>query len=297
MYSNCKVGRWIMEAWVWLVLFYGLVKGAREILKKQALRVSSTAEVLFFYTLIAFIVIIPFSHNVFDLQINYYFLSALKSFIIFLGWMMSAYALKRLPVSIYSVVDMGQLIFSTLLGVIFVQEKMGGFQILGLLIVALALFLVNFRKNEGEGARVKTAYILITLLYCLFNSTSGLMDKLLLRTGEIDSSQLQFWYMLFLTLYYGLYLLISRARVDFHTLRKNYAIPVMSVLFIAADRALFIANAHPDSKMTVMSVIKQSSVIVAILLGRIFFREKNILYRLFCACLVILGILITFINM
>ncbi len=286
-----------METWVLLVLFYGLVKGAREILKKQALTKNSTAEVLFFYTLIAFIIIIPFSHGIFDLQPKYYFLCALKSFIIFLGWMMSAYALKRLPVSIYSVVDMGQLIFSTLLGVIFVHETMGVFQIIGLLVVSLALFLVNFKKNDSDGKKVKTVYIFITLAYCLFNSTSGLMDKLLLSGGGINSSQLQFWYMLFLTSYYGLYLLISRTKVDFCTLRKNYAIPVMSVLFIAADRALFIANADPDSKMTVMSVIKQSSVIVAILLGKIFFREKNILYRLFCALLVILGIIITFVKM
>lgn len=285
-----------MGIWVWLVLFYGVVKGAREILKKQALRISSVAEVLFFYTLTAFIVIIPFSHGVFDLAAKYYFFIAIKSFVIFVGWMMSAYALKRLPVSVYSVVDMGQLIFSTLLGVIFVQEKMGVFQVLGLLVVALALFLVNFKKG-GEGEKVKTVYVFITLLYCLFNSTSGLMDKLLLRTGQIDSSQLQFWYMLYLVLFYGAYLLISRTKVNFAALKKNYAIPVMGVIFVLADRALFLANENPDSRVTVMSVLKQCSVVVAVVLCKIVFREKNIAYRLFCAFLVIAGILITFIKM
>lgn len=284
-----------MGIWVWLVLFYGVVKGAREILKKQALRISSVAEVLFFYTLTAFIVIIPFSHGVFDLAAKYYFFIAIKSFVIFVGWMMSAYALKRLPVSVYSVVDMGQLIFSTLLGVIFVQEKMGVFQVLGLLVVALALFLVNFKKG-GEGEKVKTVYVFITLLYCLFNSTSGLMDKLLLRTGQINSSQLQFWYMLYLVLFYGAYLLISRTKVNFAALKKNYAIPVMGVIFVLADRALFLANENPDSRVTVMSVLKQCSVVVAVILGKIVFREKNIAYRLFCALLVIAGILITFVK-
>ena len=287
---------YFMESWVWLVLFYGLVKGVREILKKQALKKSSASEMLFFYTLISFLITIPFSHGIFDIHTKYYFIIAIKSFVIFLGWMMSAYALKRLPVSIYSVVDMGQLIFSTLLGVIFVREVMGAFQVLGLLVVALALFLVNFKK-DGDGGEVRTVYVLVTLLYCLLNSTSGLMDKLILRTGEINSSQLQFWYMLYLTVFYGANLLLSRTRVDFAVLKKNYAIPVMSVLFVAADRALFIANSNPDSRVTVMSIIKQSSVVVAVLLGRIVFREKNILYRLFCALLVIVGILITFIKM
>ena len=210
-----------MESWILLVLFYGVVKGAREILKKQALKTSSTAEMLFFYTLIAFIAIIPFSHNVFDLTFKYYALTALKSFVIFIGWIMSAYALKRLPVSIYSVVDMGQLIFSTLLGVMFVRETMGTFQIIGLLIVALALFLVNFKKDDGDKRQVKTVYIFVTLLYCLFNSTSGLMDKLMLRTGEITSSQLQFWYMLFLVIFYAFYIRFTHTQIDYKATLKN----------------------------------------------------------------------------
>ena len=189
---------------------------------------------------------------------------------------------------------MGQLIFATLLGVIFINERMGFFQIVGLLIVALALFLVNFRKSD-DGGEVRTVYILITLIYCLLNSTSGLLDKLILRTGEVNSSQLQFWYMLYLVLMYGAYLLCSRTKVNWQALKKNYSIPIMSVLFIAADRALFVANAHPDSRVTVMSVIKQISVVVAVVLGRIVFHEKNILYRLLCALLVVAGIIITFI--
>ena len=41
--------------WMWLVLLYGLIKGAREIVKKKSLQYSSVAEVLFFYTLFAFL--------------------------------------------------------------------------------------------------------------------------------------------------------------------------------------------------------------------------------------------------
>ena len=36
--------------WMLLVLFYGLMKGAREIVKKMALKKSSVMEVLFVYT-------------------------------------------------------------------------------------------------------------------------------------------------------------------------------------------------------------------------------------------------------
>ena len=40
--------------WMLLVLLYGVLKGAREILKKKALEKNTVMEVLFFYTLFGF---------------------------------------------------------------------------------------------------------------------------------------------------------------------------------------------------------------------------------------------------
>ena len=45
--------------WMLLVLVYGLLKGAREIVKKKSLQYSSVMEVLFFYTLFAFLMVVP----------------------------------------------------------------------------------------------------------------------------------------------------------------------------------------------------------------------------------------------
>ena len=42
-----------------LTLFYGLVKGLREIVKKKSLEKSTVMEVLFFYTLIGFVLLLP----------------------------------------------------------------------------------------------------------------------------------------------------------------------------------------------------------------------------------------------
>ena len=67
----------------------------------------------------------------------------------------------------------------------------------------------------------------------------------------------------------------------------------MSLLFIVADRALFIANESPNSTTVVMTVIKQSSILVTVLLGKLIFKEQNIIKRLLCASLVALGIVIS----
>ncbi|MBQ1183487.1 MAG: hypothetical protein IIX60_03485, partial [Clostridia bacterium] len=76
------------------------------------------------------------------------------------------------------------------------------------------------------------------------------------------------------------------------TLKTNYWIVVLSILFVAADRALFIANADPESEVTVMTLIKQSSVVITVLSGKLFFKEKHILKRAICAGIVIAGIVV-----
>ncbi len=63
-------------------------------------------------------------------------------------------------------------------------------------------------------------------------------------------------------------------------------------MFILADRALFMANQIPESKVTVMTLIKQSGCIVTILGGRLVFKEKGMLYKLLCASVIIAGIVI-----
>ncbi|MGN0381246.1 MAG: hypothetical protein ACI4EP_05145, partial [Suilimivivens sp.] len=61
---------------------------------------------------------------------------------------------------------------------------------------------------------------------------------------------------------------------------------------VAADKALFIANGMEQSRITVMTLLKQSGCIVTILAGKFIFKEKNIGYKLFCAAVIVAGIVI-----
>ncbi len=45
--------------WILLTLAYGLIKGVREIVKKKSLQKSTIMEVLFFYTLFGFLMLLP----------------------------------------------------------------------------------------------------------------------------------------------------------------------------------------------------------------------------------------------
>ena len=47
------------------------------------------------------------------------------------------------------------------------------------------------------------------------------------------------------------------------------------------------------SRVTVMTLIKQSGCVVTILAGKFIFKEKNIGYKLFCAAVIVAGIVIS----
>lgn len=276
-------------AWIWLVLLYGIIKGTREIVKKKALEKNSAIEVLFMYTLIAFILVLPDAGNAMGLEAKYYFYIAMKSFVIFLAWMFSFNAISKMPISLYGVLDLSRVLFATLLGVIVLQEKLGIRQTLGLILVSAGLLLLKYKPKQESG-HVEPKLIVMAFASCLLNAVSGLLDKLLMK--DINSSQLQFWYLLFLTVMYLLFILITKTKVDMVSAVKNYRIWILSILIVAADRALFLANGMEGSRITVMTLLKQSGCIVAILAGRFIFHEKNTNHKLVCAAIIIAGIVI-----
>ena len=278
-----------MGLWIGLVVFYGLAKGARDGLKKKATQQSGVIEVLFFHTALAFLMTIPFSHNVVGMPSIYHLWIFIKSFVIFLAWIFTFSSIKKMPVSFYGIMDSARMIFSTLIALMFLGESMTWPKGVGLLLVLSGIIIVNL-GNHGADEKVKAKFLVLSILSCLLNSISGVMDKKLLSMGEIDSSQLQFWFMLYLTVLYGAYILARRIPISIKTVKTNYWIVLLSALLIIADRALFIANEDPESQVTVMTLIKQSSVIVTVLTGKLFFKEKQFLKRSICTVIVVAGI-------
>ena len=308
--------------WMLLTLFYGVVKGLREIVKKKSLEKSTVMEVLFFYTLIGFVILLPDVGEVTFIKPNLLLWVAVKSFVIFIAWICGFRAIREIPVSLYGLLDLSRVLFATLLGVVFIKEILRPTQMIGLLLVAAGLMALRFEgrfrakrsrnaeaaadapeiteekdgtKAEEDGKEKKKGsrmwlFVVLSFLSAFLNAVSGTMDKVL--TKDISPADLQFWYMLFLVLFYALYMIISRTHMDWKKTLKNYWIWILSILFILADRALFMANQIPESKVTVMTLIKQSGCIVTILGGRLVFKEKGMVYKLFCASVIIAGIMI-----
>ncbi len=305
--------------WILLVLVYGVLKGVREVVKKKSLEKSTVMEVLIIYTLLAFLMVVPDYKNAMGVPLELMIWIAFKSFIIFVAWICSFKAIDKMPISLYGVLDLSRVLFATLLGTVVLGEVLSIPQMIGLVFVSIGLLMLKRKgkgpvkidscqhdgplisKNKSEKhsterikrygiEKVDAKYVVIAIISCMLNALSGLMDKILMKS--VNSSQLQFWYMLFLVLMYIIYIVMTKTKIRWKLVIKNHWIWILSLLFIIADRALFIANGMPDSKVTIMTLIKQSGCIVTILAGKFVFKEKNIGYKLLCAAIVVAGIVI-----
>jgi drug/metabolite transporter (DMT)-like permease len=164
-----------------------------------------------------------------------------------------------------------------------------GNKIAGMILVLIGLLFVNFGKKSGT-EKTKPVYIVLVLVSCIGNAVSELLDKMLMQ--HMNSGQLQFWYMFFLVILYLGYLLVTRTKIQWKTLCKNYWILILSVLFVIGDKALFVACSRQDSTVVAMTLIKQCSVLITIIGGRLVFKEKRTAYKLVCAAVIIAGIVL-----
>lgn len=277
--------------WILLVALYGILKGARDVMKKKAMEKSSAAEVLFGYTLFSFLFVTPSIKDAVNIDTQYLGFIVFKSFLIFIAWICSFKAIAKLPVGFYGIMDMSRVIFASLLGMLVLNEALTSNKLWGMFLVLLGLLLVNMHfGSSSKKEKIQLPFLLLTILTCFLNAVSELMDKMLMQ--YVTSSQLQFWYMFFILIMYGIYMVVTKTKFSLRIFKDNPLIILLSVLFVIGDKALFIACESGESTVIAMTLIKQCSVLITILGGKLFFKEKNTLYKIFCALIIIAGILI-----
>ncbi|MBR7115397.1 MAG: EamA family transporter, partial [Alistipes sp.] len=57
--------------------------------------------------------------------------------------------------------------------------------------------------------------------------------------------------------------------------RWSWAIPMISIFLTAADMAYFVALSQPEAMVSVVSMVRRSSVVVSFACGALLFGERN----------------------
>lgn len=279
-----------MNNWIFLMVIHAFLASFFETSKKKAVEKNTVYEVLAGFSLIAFLMIAIITKDAFKINYEYLPVIFIKSSILVVAWILSIKALEKVQISLYSMIKISRIIFSVILSYIILGERITFIAFIGMLIIIGGLVLVN--KTTYKEDNKKNSFIpIIFLLICFFlNSISAIIDKKILV--YVTPTQLQFWFTFFLTIYYWGILAIKKDKLSFKQVKKNYWIPLIAICLVVGDRVLFTANANPNSKVIVITMINQLSVIISILLGKILFKEKDIIKKLLYSLLIILGVVL-----
>jgi drug/metabolite transporter (DMT)-like permease len=201
----------------------------------------------------------------------------IKSMIMAASWVLAYQALKHLPITIVTPIRSAGPFFTFIGAILIYQEKPNFLQWIGFFLIIFSVILYSkIGKKEGINfKRNKWIYAIIAATF--LGASSGLYDKFLIQNLALNPQTLQFWFCWYTLLI--LLIILSITWFPFVEKRKafkfRWTIVAVGVLLIAADYFYFKALQDPDALIMLLSAIKRSQLIIAVVVGGLVFKEKN----------------------
>ena len=317
---------------MWLLLAFtsAALLGFYDVFKKQALKNNAVVPVLTLNTLFCSLIFLPFvvlsamgqisETSIFYVpvcgwEVHKYIV--LKAVIVLSSWLCGYIAIKNLPLTIVGPINATRPVM-VLLGAIFVfGEHLNLYQWIGVLLAILSFFLLS-RSGKKEGIDFRhNRWIVMAVLASAFGAVSGLYDKYLLAPVESGGVGLNrmvvqsyFTFYQFLMMCVVLFTIhrIRRSVVerlpagkpsrlsDYTPFHWHWAIPLISLFLSVADFAYFYALSLPAALISVVSMIRRSSVIVSFTVGALAFHEKNLRAKAVDLVLVLLSMVFLYLG-
>ncbi|MCD0462634.1 EamA family transporter [Roseiconus lacunae] len=223
-----------------------------------------------------------------------------KSLLVGASWTLAFTALKHLPLSIGAPIRATSPFWTILIAVSLLGERPRPIQWAGMLIVLFGFWCFTL-VGRREGVRFfRDRSVLLMVIATLLGSCSSIYDKWLLQ--RLEPITLQAWFTVYLVpVMVPLALWWHRASrrgeirspdgtpAVFHWRRS---IALVSPLLIAADAFYFIALSDPDAMVSVVSVVRRCSVVVALAFGASALSEANFRAKSLCVGVILLGVVI-----
>ncbi len=200
----------------------------------------------------------------------------LKSSIVLTSWIFGYFAMKHLPITIVGPINATRPVMVLVGALLIFGERLNAYQWTGVALALVSLFLLS-RSGRREGVDFRhNIWIIFIAVAAVAAVASGLYDKFIM--SRLDPVFVQGWCNLYL---FGLMSVVigilwwprRRTTTPFHW---SWAIPLISVFLVLADFAYFYALHQPDAMISIVSMVRRSSVVVSFLCGAVLFRERNL---------------------
>lgn len=260
--------------WLWTSVLSALLLGFYDVAKKKAVSVNGGLDVLLVSTGISSLLLMPilFASDTPSGTLDEHIFLVLKSFLVAGSWICGIVALKHLPLTTVGIVKASRPVFVLLGCLLIFSEKLNFLQWGGILTAIVALALLG-RSSRNEGI----SFVHNRWAWCLFGSVffgvvSALLDKYFLLDHE--PLFIQAWCNVYITVILGVAMLFQGKRNT--GFKWDWSILLISVFLTLSDFLYFYSLSCDGSLLSVVSMLRRSSVIVTFICGAILFKERNI---------------------
>ena len=303
--------------WLLLAFLSALLLGFYDVFKKQSLNGNAVIPVLFLNTMFSTLIFLPFillsmfypsslEDTVFFVpapRFTYHVYVILKACIVLGSWIFGYFAMKHLPLTIAGPVNATRPVMVLAGAMIVFGERLNICQWAGVLFAIISFFMLG-RSGKKEGIDFRNnRWIFFIVLAAILGATSGLYDKYLMAPPAeggigLDRMFVQSWYnvyqfammaVVFLVLWYP----GRKSTTSFHW---DWCIIGISMFLCTADFVYFYALGLGGAMISVVSMVRRSSVIVSFVFGAIVFREKNSRAKFFDLLLLIAGMVFLYLG-
>ena len=289
--------------WLGFALFSALFLGLYDVSKKQSLKDNAVIPVLWFNTLFCSLLMLPFTllsakTGVLDGSIFYvpaagweqHRLLIIKAFIVLGSWIFGYFGMKHLPITLFGPINATRPIIVLLGGLLLFGERLNLYQWIGVIIAVISFYLLSVSGKKEGITFYKNKWVFCVIMATVLGAVSALLDKYLL--GRFNNMFVQAWsnfYQLALMTVI-LFTLWWPTRHRTTPFQWKWPIIFIAVFLTLADYAYFVSLAQSASMVSIVSMIRRSSVIVSFLCGALLFHEKNLKRKVIDLLLVLLGL-------
>lgn len=292
--------------WLALAFISATFLGFYDTSKKASLKDNAVLPVLFLNTVFSTLIFSPFLLDYIggfgwftgtfldtasgaESSLQAHLLVVLKAFIVLSSWICGYFGLKHLPLTIVGPINATRPVIVLVGAMLIFGERLNAYQWIGVLISLSSIFLMS-RAGKKENIDFRSnRWIWCVAAATLMGAVSGLYDKHIMKS--LSPMFVQSWFnlyqMIIMTVVCAVMWYPRRHQTTpFHWSR---AIPLISIFICLADFAYFTSLNDPDSMISVVSLVRRSSVIISFLCGVIIFKERNINAKVLDLALLLAG--------
>ena len=289
--------------WLAFALVSALFLGLYDVAKKQSLKENAVIPVLWFNTLFCSLLMLPFTllsatTGLLDDSIFYvpsagwelHRLLMLKAFIVLGSWIFGYFGMKHLPITLFGPINATRPIIVLLGGLLLFGERLNMYQWIGVIIAVISFYMLSVSGKKEGISFTHNKWVFCVIMATLLGAVSALFDKYLL--GRFNNMFVQAWsnfYQLALMTVI-LFTMWWPTRHKTTPFQWKWPIIFIAVFLTLADYAYFVSLAQSASMVSIVSMIRRSSVIVSFLCGALLFHEKNLRSKVIDLILVLLGL-------